>query len=528
MTGVSDQAFDFSAAQSDRSSSCHRCGAADAKFGNKAGFCCWHCFQLDLGGDGTFPEPQNIEEQVLIVAELKREIRETFPVETARLLAEVEAFVRRFVVLPSPAEYAAVALFVMHTHAFEAAHATPYLVVESPEKQSGKTRLLEVLALVCRRPVKVASITAAALFQTVARGHPTLLIDEVDAIFGGNGERNEDLRGVLNAGNAPGSPVIRGGKDGEPVSYDVFCPKVLAGIATGRLPDTVRDRAVILSMDRKLRTEQVERLRRRRIQTDVDKLCADLGAWAEQVSGVLVEYDLPEPLEQISDRLEEAWEPLLAIADLAGGEYAARARAAAVDLAVGVEGTATASHTLLFALRGVFGARDKVATRDLLAALNEDAELPFGSWSDGGLTAYRLGQLLKPYRISPRTIKLSGGAAGPTAMGYQRKQFEAVWDRYGGPNSNTPTTSLIGRAISAFSSPTPNPEGVGTKTPETPDNHREVLGVLASDRPGGPGELSDDDLPLFRDDGQEPDPPPDGPPASTLADEAVRRHGGPR
>lgn len=226
--------------------------------------------------------------------------------DTGELAAAVETFVRRFVVLPSDAGYVTVALFVLHTWAFDAAHATPYLVVESPEKQSGKTRLLEVLELVCHNPVKVASITAAALFQTVSYGTPTLLIDEADAIFAGNGERGEDLRGVLNAGNAPGSKVIRGGKDGKPVSYPVFCPKVIAGIATGRLPDTIRDRAVVVAMDRKLKSERVERLRRRRIQGEVDALRDRLQAWAGQRVAVLDRFELPDALEKISDRMEDA------------------------------------------------------------------------------------------------------------------------------------------------------------------------------------------------------------------------------
>ena len=223
------------------------------------------------------------------------------------LLAAVTALIRRFVVLPSDASYLALSLFVLHTWAFEAAYATPYLVIESPEKQSGKTRLLEVLDLVCRDPRKVASITAAALFQTVAKGHPTLLIDEADAIFGGNGERNEELRGVLNAGNVPGSPVIRGGQNGEPVSYDVFCPKVIAGIATGRLPDTVRDRSIVIPIDRKLKTEQVERLRHRLLRDELALLHAQLRGWSDAHLDVLGRYNLPSPLEQISDRLEEAW-----------------------------------------------------------------------------------------------------------------------------------------------------------------------------------------------------------------------------
>lgn len=197
--------------------------------------------------------------------------------------------------------------------------------------------------------MKTASISAAALFQTIGDRHPTFLIDEVDAIFAGNSDRHEDLRGVLNAGNAPGSRVIRGGKDGKPVSYEVYCPKVIAGIATGKLPDTIRDRAIVVPIDRKLRSEPVERLRRRLLQAELDTLRGQLAAWAEQNHELLFRYELRAPLEKISDRLEEAWEPLLAIAELAGGEWPDMARAAAESLAGEGDDDATASHTATWA-----------------------------------------------------------------------------------------------------------------------------------------------------------------------------------
>ncbi len=57
------------------------------------------------------------------------------------LLDAVTEFVGRYVVL-TDAQRSATALWVMHTHAFSAADVTPYLQVYSPEKGSGKTRML--------------------------------------------------------------------------------------------------------------------------------------------------------------------------------------------------------------------------------------------------------------------------------------------------------------------------------------------------------------------------------------------------
>jgi len=441
--------------------------------------CCGYCFARALGGDGS---EQSTEERKRLLAAHKQADAEALQCTTAQFLALLGQFIGRFVILPSSESYLALSLFVLHTWVFESAHATPYVVVESPEKQSGKTRLLEVLQLVCHSPLKTSSITAAALFQSVDGRHPTLLIDEADAIFAGNSERNEDLRGVLNAGNLPGSPVIRGGKDGTPVSYDVFCPKVIAGIATGKLPDTIRDRAIVIPIDRKLRSEQVERMRRRRLSGELDKLRSELGAWARQSGENLEEYDLPKPMEAISDRLEEAWEPLLAIADLAGGVYPARARAAAEDLAGGGDDTATASHVLLMALQDVFGKQHVMSTRDILVALNGNDDLPFGSWNDGkGLQPRELAKLLSRYRVKPTTIR----TGGLTPKGYHRNQFKTAWERYGGVFAATSATSQQPRGFTADSHPQQTPECGVSREAENPNGIRGVADVAAKTAPTG-------------------------------------------
>src|SRR2546423_14364457 len=129
--------------------------------------------------------------------------------DTASLLGLVARFVRRFVVLPSDAALAAVSLFVLHTYALDATEQTPYLLVTSPERQSGKTRLLEVLELVVLRPWRVAGASEAALFRKLEQDKPCVLLDEIDAIFGGNSESTEPLRALLNSGNRRGATVAR-------------------------------------------------------------------------------------------------------------------------------------------------------------------------------------------------------------------------------------------------------------------------------------------------------------------------------
>jgi hypothetical protein len=326
---------------------------------------------------------------------------------------------------------------------------TPYLYVKSPQKQSGKTRLLEVLELVCRESVRAGSITAAAVYQVVQHKAPSLLIDEADAVFSTKSEQAEALRGVLNGGNRRGSKAIRGTADGEPVEYELFCCKVLAGIDTGKLPDTIRDRAIVVGLERKLRAEPVERLRVDDLAEQLAELEKWLADWAAEHHDELARYRC-ESLQAISDRLEEAWEPLLGIADLAGGDWPTKARDAAVTLAKGAEDLGEDHGQLLLqALRRIFGTKDAMFTTDITAALNADDDLPFGAYRNGqGIDARGLSRRLKPYGVKPKNVRVAGGQG----KGYQREQFTEVWERY------TPAPDLANDP----SHPSQRPTGAGS------------------------------------------------------------------
>ncbi len=159
---------------------------------------------------------------------------------TATVLEDVRTFIRRFVVLDDH-QALAVALWVALTHVYDAFGITPYLVITSALKRSGKTRLLEVLELLVREPLSTANISDAALFRVVADKSPSLFMDEVDAIF--KSRDREELRGLLNAGYRAGAVAHRmGGANNRTLeSFPVYCPKAFAGIGDC-LPDTLTDR----------------------------------------------------------------------------------------------------------------------------------------------------------------------------------------------------------------------------------------------------------------------------------------------
>lgn len=368
---------------------------------------------------------RHVEDELRPPPEPKQKRKPALP--TAMLLGAVETLLRRYVHFPDEHGSRAVALFALHSWVIDAFDCTPYLYVTSPQKRSGKSRLEEVLELVCRSPLRAASITEAALFQAVEAMKPTLLIDEVDAIFTSRSERAEALRGVLNAGNRRGSKVVRGTQEGAPVTFETFCPKVLAGLDVGKMPDTIRDRAIVVRLERRKRGEKVERFKVRDITGQVEELRARLEDWAAADTEPLAGYRC-EPMPSISERLEEGWEPLLAIAELAGGKWPERARAAALALANGAE-DAGEDHgqQLVAALKEIFVAREAMSTATICEELNQDDELPFGGYRRGeGIDGRRLAKMLKPYGIKSKNIKLDG----KVPKGYAREQFTEVWERY--------------------------------------------------------------------------------------------------
>src|SRR5258708_31071769 len=154
----------------------------------------------------------------------------------AQLLDDVERLAGRFLVFPSVHHLVVIVLWSVHTWDVKAFYVTPRLVLDSPEPGSGKTRVLEVLALLCRSAKLTLSTTTAALYRRIAAAGdqpPTVLQDEADAIFGKtNNPQAEDLRALFNAGYKRGATVDRCEGDAKNMKvreFPVFAPVALAG-----------------------------------------------------------------------------------------------------------------------------------------------------------------------------------------------------------------------------------------------------------------------------------------------------------
>jgi hypothetical protein len=308
---------------------------------------------------------------------------------------------------------------------------TPRLAVLSPEPGSGKSRVLEITMMLVPRPILSVNSSAAFILRMIAdqTNRPTVLYDEIDAIFGPNARGNEELRGMINAGYRMGATVGRcrmeNGK-AIPEQLPTYAAVAMSGL--GYLPDTIMNRSVVIPMRKREQGELVEPFQPRRHEHLGNALHDELAAWAAGVSGIAASATPDLPAE-IVDRNADLWGPLLTVAELAGGQWPDLARRAAIETTEEVKAGKQTSLgvRLLAAVRDCFGDRDRMTTSELLAALLADEEAPWGDLRGKRIDPRELANLLRPYGIRSSTIRMPDGS---TPKGYMREAFHDAWKRY--------------------------------------------------------------------------------------------------
>jgi len=317
----------------------------------------------------------------------------------------------------------------------DAWESTPRIAFLSAEPASGKTRALEITELLVPNSVHAVNVSAAYLFRRVGSdGGATILYDEIDTVFGPKAKENEDIRGLLNAGHRRGATVGRcvvHGKAIETVDSPAYSAVALAGL--GWLPDTLLSRSVIIRMRRRRQAERVEPYRRRIHFPEGNGLRERIARWARTAE---VAFGGLPP--QIQDRDADVWEPLVAVADAAGGEWPQRARVAAVALvADSKEAEPSLGIRLLADLKSIFGEFDRMATKSILTALVSIEEAPWSDLRGKPLDERGLARRLNAYGIKSANIRI-----GETIIrGYRKEDMMDAWSRYLPPSSDTSATS---------------------------------------------------------------------------------------
>lgn len=340
------------------------------------------------------------------------------------LLDSIRSLYLTHVVLPPSAADAAT-LWTAMTWATAFIDCAPILLLKSPEPRCGKSTLLALLDKLVYRPLPVANVSPAALFRVVEAERPTLLIDEGDAFLSGN----DELRGVINAGHTRATAyVLRTvGDDHQPRKFNVFGPKALALI--GKAPHTITDRSIPIELRRKLAHERVLKLRDAS-KGQIAALQSGLARWAID-QGDRLAIARPDVPPDLNDRAGDSWAPLLAVADLAGGEWPARARDAAILLSA--DSAAEASSTgieLLVDISAIFKRLgvDRIAGADLLRELLADEERPWATFNRGSpMSRVQLARRLSNFCITSGSVRLPDQR---TPKGYKLESFNDAFARY--------------------------------------------------------------------------------------------------
>ncbi len=102
----------------------------------------------------------------------------------------------------------------------------------------------------------------------------------------------------------------------------------------GRVPDTVEDRSIIITMTRRLKSEPIEKLTRRNqkaVAAEAEKLASRLARWISDNLNRLAKAE-PKFPDGRDDGAQGLWDLALSVADLAGSTWAVAARTAALAL----------------------------------------------------------------------------------------------------------------------------------------------------------------------------------------------------
>lgn len=373
-------------------------------------------------------------------------------VDGADLLHDIASVMGQFVIADKETIRAA-ALWVVFTWLTDVVQVAPIANITAPEKRCGKTVMLSTLGKLSYRPLQASDIATAALFRSIELWSPTLLIDEVDAFL----RDNEEARGILNAGFTRDSAfVIRCvGDDHTPTKFRVWGGKALCGI--GKIADTLADRSIPLRLRRKKPGESTGHLRHSDEAIWI-RLRSRIARFADD-NAQIIGAARPAIIEGLNDRANDAWEPLLAIADAAGGEWPSIARKSAVVLH-GLEGESpSVGVELLSDIKNIFDRKEasKMFSSHLLDELVADDEAPWATWNRGKAMAPRqLKTKLAEFGISSKQVRI-GYDSGK--MGYERSDFVEVWSRYLSPatpqKTSTPLQTTEYKASGVDSTSTP-------------------------------------------------------------------------
>jgi hypothetical protein len=353
------------------------------------------------------------------------------PIDPAQLFDEVAATIQKFIVLTKE-QATAITLWIAMTWLMSTVEVAPLLLITAAEKSCGKSQLLDLLRRIVARPLAVASSSASFLFRAIKSWAPTLLIDEADTFI----RDNEELKGLVNAGhtraNAFVGRTVAVGDNHVPMLLPVWAAKAFAGIQVEiHFRDSTMSRGIVIILRRKMPQETVSRLRH--ADSEVFEVIASKFARFAADYSDQVRHARPQLPDELSDRAQDNWETLLAIAECAGSEWVRLSTTAALALSSASTESASTGNQLLSDIQSMFDriGKSKISSSEMIVELAADTEASWATYNRGKpLSPRQLAKMLSVYGIQSKTVRL--GHAN-TPKGYDAGQFADAFARYLAP-----------------------------------------------------------------------------------------------
>lgn len=360
------------------------------------------------------------------------------------LVKRIAAWLEMYVWFPTKGQSTIVALWVLHSWMLDSFSSTPYLCVTARTKRAGKTTLLELLAAVTRNGTLLGTMRPAAVARLLhgMDGKATLCFDEMEGLSRGT---LGDVRSILTTGYRRGSLHIVSSGD-KVKGFKTFGAKAFALI--GDLGDVIRDRAIIIRLQRAGRDAKVQEYGnpavREKAHAEAAELAAEASAWSKMHGKPA--YVSPEFLH---GREAEIWLPIWTLAHHAGLVPAEldEVASAMVDIsAIKKEDTAQwmalaedaerdqdeadSAEQLLIDAKSVLGELEtKVRSQELVDRLRALPKAPWRTWRGNGLDVITMAALLSRFGVEPKSLRFGKGKAGDNSnvhKGYEAAAIRAA------------------------------------------------------------------------------------------------------
>jgi putative DNA primase/helicase len=355
------------------------------------------------------------------------------PVYGIELAHGIEQAFRRYITAEET-DYSVLTTWTLHTFgmAVDAFRVSPRLAITSPQKGCGKTTLLDIVVELAYRGFPSADLTNATFFRVAHMIRPTTCIDERDRAAG------QALDTLLNSGwsasSRGGTLRMEAAADGtiRPRAFRGFTPVALAGIG-GIGASTLHDRCVEVQLHRQTDAERKAKftLTEKAGLTDLPSKSL---RWATDKLDILSNAPALE-LDGLSNRAEDNWSVLYAVAVALGGDWPERITAAAKRSLSRTTSNGDATNSIDL-VRDIIRIAEVVATAtgrkwhelkfsgsDLVKKL---LEIDDGTWNEINgqtrkLTQNSMARMLRSFGVYPLRIddadSIRGVTSAPTTIG---------------------------------------------------------------------------------------------------------------